>query len=146
MIFRNHTKSCFNKNPSNCNHDSRKETGYLSGNNSLEYKLNELWDDENTRILPTKNKRYALISDLHIGNGGSTDKFKYNESVLINALDYYYDNDYSLILLGDIEELWRFSLTEILTRYNNTVYNAIRRFGNSRVFRIYGNHDIDWKT
>lgn len=115
-----------------------------SGN--VEPKLNEIWEYDNTRILDTKNKKYAIISDLHMGNGSGVDKFKNNEEVVLRALNFYYMNNYSLILLGDIEELWRFSLSEILKRYNNTIYKTIRKYGNSRVHRIYGNHDIDWKN
>lgn len=123
----------------------REKTISISADN-IDSRLSELWNDNNTKVLDTKNRKYAIISDLHIGNGGSTDKFKNNEEVVIRALDHYYRNDFALILLGDIEELWRFSLSEILKRYNDSVYRAIRKFGNSRVFRIYGNHDIDWKN
>ena len=121
---------------------------YLSSKrvSKLDKKLNELWTDPATKTLETKNKKYAILSDLHIGNGSSIDRFKKNEQVALRALDYYYRNNYSLILLGDIEELWRFSLGEILKKYNNTIYKQIRKFGKDRVHRIFGNHDIDWQN
>lgn len=121
---------------------------YLSSivESKLDKKLNELWNDPKTKTLETKNKKYAIISDLHIGNGSSIDRFKKNEQVTLRALNYYFNNNYSLILLGDIEELWRFRLNEILQKYNNTIYRQIRKFGEARVHRIFGNHDIDWQN
>lgn len=115
-----------------------------NGGSKLDKKLRELWSDPGTKTLETKNNRYAIISDMHMGNGSSIDRFKENEGAALRALDYYYRNKYSLILLGDIEELWRFSLSEIVNRYNDTVYKMIRKFGKHRVHRIFGNHDIDW--
>lgn len=125
---------------------------YFKGNgnknypNELDKKLDDIWESEDTPIYETRNKKYTILSDFHLGNGTAVDKFKENEEVALRLLDYHYINGYSLILLGDIEELWRFSLGEIIGRYNNTVYKSLRRFGNDRVFRIFGNHDIDWRN
>ncbi len=62
------------------------------------------------------------------------------------AFKHYKDNGYSLILLGDVEELWQFTSEEIAHEYDDSVYKAIRAFGDdNRVYRVFGNHDIDWK-
>lgn len=113
---------------------------------SLEKQLSDLWDNEIIKTLPTRNNKYVIISDMHMGNGGKSDDFKENEQATINALTYYKKNGHILILLGDIEELWQFSADEIVQRYDSTIYKSIRAFGDSSVYRIFGNHDIDWKT
>lgn len=114
---------------------------------SLEKQLSDLWDNEtNIKTLSTRNNKYVIISDMHMGNGGESDDFKENEQATVNALTYYKKKGYTLILLGDIEELWQFSADEIVKRYDSTIYKSIRAFGDSSVYRIFGNHDIDWKT
>lgn len=94
-----------------------------------------------------KNHKYAVFSDMHIGDGkDSTDNFRQNEDIFVKALEYYRDaeNNYSIILLGDIEEFHQFELIRIIARYNDSVYDALRKFPKERVHRVFGNHDIDW--
>ena len=106
--------------------------------------LDKLWRDKSVGVLEAKGNKYAIISDTHIGDGGEADDFYKNEPALLNALDHYRKQGYMLILLGDVEELWQFDLEKIVERYNDTVYAKIRAFGDSRVHRIYGNHDFEW--
>lgn len=113
---------------------------------SLEKQLDDLWKDKGDVItLPTKNVKYILMSDMHMGDGSKSDDFRDNEDAVNRALSYYYEKGYVLILLGDVEELWQFSLDEVITRYEYTIYKSIKKFGDDRVHRIFGNHDIDWK-
>lgn len=107
-------------------------------------RLSELWADDSVRILDTLMQKYAIISDTHLGDGGAADDFHRNEQALLNALEHYLEKDYQLILLGDFEELWQFDLKNIVSRYNHSIYNAVRAFGDDRVFRIFGNHDLEW--
>ncbi|UCG25771.1 MAG: metallophosphoesterase family protein [Chloroflexota bacterium] len=106
--------------------------------------LDKLWRDRSVGVLEAKGNKYAIISDLHMGDGGDADDFYKNEPALLNALDYYRRNGYTLVLLGDVEELWQFDLETIVERYDDTVYAKIRAFGDNRVHRIYGNHDFEW--
>ena len=108
-------------------------------------RLDELWADSNVKVYPTRNKKWAIISDIHMGNGSAADNFRDNINALIKALEYYHRNKYSIILLGDIEELWQFDLEEIVDRYERSIYNAIKLFVELGVHRIFGNHDLDWK-
>lgn len=106
--------------------------------------LNNLWADKDVKILPTKGKKLAIISDTHMGNGESADNFRNNVKAGVKALDYYDRNKYSLILLGDIEELWQFDLVEIVKQYGKDIYDSIKLFGDVDVHRIFGNHDLEW--
>jgi UDP-2,3-diacylglucosamine pyrophosphatase LpxH len=107
-------------------------------------RLSQIWDDQGVKTLETKSKRYAVISDTHFGDGGSADDFHHNQRALINALHWYLEREYFLILLGDIEEFWQFDLRDILKRYGESVYPAFRAFGDQRVIRVFGNHDYEW--
>jgi len=114
---------------------------------SLNQQLDRLWNEEiNVKKLSTRRNKYVIISDMHMGNGEKADDFKNNEDAVVRAFNYYQNEGYSLILLGDVEELWQFTAEEVADRYNDSVYEAIRAFGDDRVYRVFGNHDFDWKT
>ncbi len=108
-------------------------------------RLSELMNSDEIKILKTKNKKYAIISDLHLGDGSEADDFHGNENALRKALKEYLNDGFTLILLGDIEEFWQFDFNTVLGRYDNSVYADIRKFGKNRVYRIFGNHDIEWR-
>ena len=107
-------------------------------------KLSALWSSSAIPTLPTTGHRYAIFSDLHLGDGGRADDFALNELHLLYALDHYLQEGYEPILLGDTEEFWQFDLPAIVRRYGETVYAALRCFGNERIHRVYGNHDVEW--
>ena len=107
-------------------------------------KLDALWENKDIKALDGKDKKYAIFSDTHFGNGGEADDFHGNQEALIHALGFYDKNDYALILLGDIEELWQFDLDDIFIYYANSVYAKIQAFGDARLHRVFGNHDREW--
>ena len=109
-------------------------------------KLSKLWKDPNLKTLELTGKKYAIISDLHLGDGGGADNFRYNENALKSALSKYLKNGYEIILLGDIEEFWQFDLEGIRKKYDPSVYKALRKFGDDKIHRIYGNHDDEWSS
>jgi len=111
-------------------------------------RLTELYNstDQNVKsLLLNDDTKYALFSDLHLGDGGNSDLFRDNEKTMIFALGYYKENGYSIILMGDIEELWQFNFIEIYNRYDKSIYECLRSFQDNKVHRIFGNHDNDWK-
>jgi UDP-2,3-diacylglucosamine pyrophosphatase LpxH len=106
--------------------------------------LSQLWRSDDVPALVTRGKKYAIISDIHLGDGGGADDFRHNTKTLTTALRHYDKSGYNLILLGDIEEFWQFDLQEIANQYTRTVYKVIRAFGDERVYRVFGNHDMEW--
>jgi len=89
-------------------------------------------------------RNYAIFSDLHIGDGSKADNFRQNADLFRKALEHYKGRGFSLILLGDIEEFHQFDLFRILGKYDQTIYEFIRANFQGTVFRVIGNHDIDW--
>ncbi len=89
-----------------------------------------------------KKDKYVIFSDQHIG----MPEFDKNKGLYLKALDYYYQSNYTLIALGDYEELHRYSKKELKKKYED-VYAGERRFlEEDRYYRIFGNHDIDWRS
>ncbi len=88
--------------------------------------------------------RYVVFSDHHKGARNSADDFVQCERTYLQALDYYHDQNFSLVILGDAEELWEEEPTKVLAAYANVLENEAR-FHPDRYFRIYGNHDDAWE-
>lgn len=95
-----------------------------------------------------KNERFVIFSDAHKGDYRDTvDEFKQNESLYCDALNYYLNEDYGLILNGDMEEGWKNRYDDIVQTYENSVYRLESEFakqGERRYLKIWGNHDADW--
>ncbi|WP_294346169.1 metallophosphoesterase [Prosthecochloris sp.] len=86
--------------------------------------------------------RILILSDLHMGNGGRRDEFRHN-APLVDAVmsKYYLPEKYSLILNGDIEELFKFPLDDIVAQWRH-IYQLFLRFNETGFFlRTIGNHD-----
>jgi predicted phosphodiesterase len=87
--------------------------------------------------------RLVVFSDLHVGNRRRGDDFLKNAELFMNVLEQHYLlQGYTLVLNGDIEELLRFSLKEIETRWPD-LYALFGRFYDAkRLYKVVGNHDI----
>lgn len=90
--------------------------------------------------------KFIIFSDQHKGNRNRADDFRYAESNYLEALNYYSNNDFCFINLGDSEELWENSIWKV-KKHNKATFEAEKKFlaHNSHV-KIYGNHDLYWNT
>ena len=98
------------------------------------------------RALPvalSEKYRIAILSDMHVGNGGRGDDFRKNGDLCMTALnEYYLAKGFTLILNGDIEELHRFALREVEAAWPS-FYRLLEQFGDDgRLMKTIGNHDI----
>ena len=93
--------------------------------------------------IPKGSDKVLIISDLHMGSG-KHDDFLYNGEMVGRILeDYYYKNGWFLVLNGDIEELAKYSLSEIRSEWK-TLYRVFDLFASEgRLYKILGNHDED---
>ncbi|MCF6334194.1 MAG: metallophosphoesterase family protein [Spirochaetales bacterium] len=103
--------------------------------------LEKLYKDSPEFVISKKDK-IVIFSDLHMGDGRSMDDFYRNSDLFLSALDnYYYKNNYTLILNGDVEELQRYNLGKIKKQWKD-IYDIFCKFHeNKRLYKIYGNHD-----
>jgi len=88
------------------------------------------------------SSRIVILSDLHMGNGGRLDEFRQNAELLKTILgNYYLTEKYSLVLNGDIEELFKFPLESIASKWGD-FYDLFLKFKENGFFwKTYGNHD-----
>jgi len=109
---------------------------------TLYKQLNKLF--ESSPIVDIRSHaKWVIFSDLHMGDGGSTDDFKRNSKLFENALEHYLKENHALILNGDIEELQRFKLNKITKRWND-IYKIFDEFhGKEALFKTIGNHDLE---
>jgi len=88
-------------------------------------------------------KDLFVISDLHIGDGGSRDNFGYPGSDKPQQLNLYLDyvsgHKGELIIIGDLFEFWQANFSRILTKN----ISMIERLGQLKPTYVIGNHDID---
>src|SRR5688572_3723489 len=94
--------------------------------------------------------RFVIFSDAHKGDKRQTlDEFQHNEQLYCHALNHYLNDDFGLILNGDMEEGWKNRYSRIMASYEHSVYALERGFaeqGVTRHLRIWGNHDNDWQN
>ena len=90
------------------------------------------------------NSRIIIFSDHHRGAKNGADDFMKAETAYLAALDYYFENKFQYISLGDSEELWENTLNQV--KKNNTItFEAEKRFIlKDKFFKVFGNHDLYW--
>lgn len=106
-------------------------------------KLDKLFESSH-QIELNRHKRWVIFSDLHMGDGGSTDDFKRNAPLFSSALsDYYLKKEHALVLNGDVEELQRFQVNKIVGQWKQ-VYDLFNAFNEKGAFyKTIGNHDLE---
>ena len=87
-------------------------------------------------------KPYFIVSDLHMGDGSSSDDFKPNKRKFMHFLDHVKHQNGRLVLAGDIFELWQADLQAIL-KVNSEV---VRLLFELQPMIIAGNHDYYLRT
>jgi predicted phosphodiesterase len=97
------------------------------------------------RPLDIEQDRLVIFSDHHKGQRDGADDFATCEPAYLAALDCYLADGFTLIVLGDAEELWENRVEPVLAAYAN-VLAAERRFQPDRYTRVWGNHDDEWEA
>lgn len=89
------------------------------------------------------NKKILIISDLHMGCG-KRDDLSQNGALLVSMLEkYYFPQGWLLALNGDVEELYRYSLSAIQKNWQS-LYRIFNMFAQeNRLYKTLGNHDED---
>ena len=96
------------------------------------------------RILkdPDCENKYAIFSDLHLGIGNSNDNSLKNANFTFEALKYYLENDYHVILNGDTFELAENRDIELIKRVHENIMWVLSELHKKGLLTIVkGNHD-----
>ena len=92
-----------------------------------------------------KTDSFIIFSDQHKGIKNGADDFQLAESNYLAALDYYNSKGFHLISLGDSEELWENTLSQV-KKFNKDSFEAEKKFLQRQCFtKVFGNHDLDWE-
>jgi len=86
----------------------------------------------------------VVFSDMHKGAGDPADEFLPCKPAYCRALRHYRDAGFTLVLLGDAEDLWEQDFPSI-ERQHKDVLALEGSFPKERHIRVYGNHDLIWK-
>jgi predicted phosphodiesterase len=89
----------------------------------------------------SQGAKVLVISDFHMGVG-RRDDLAGNGAFLTDILDaYYFQNDWILVLNGDIEELLRYSMNAIREQWPR-LFRLFDNFADAgRLYKTLGNHD-----
>lgn len=89
--------------------------------------------------------RFILFSDQHKGARNGADDFILSEHNYLTALDYYLQNNYHYVTLGDCEEFWENPLFKVLKHQKPSFERYQKFISRNRFYKVIGNHDLDWR-
>jgi predicted phosphodiesterase len=101
---------------------------------------------KNESIIPLdlENGRFIVFSDMHKGKRDLADDFRLAEKNYLTALEHYFAEGYTLICLGDCEELWENQPKELMEANKATLEAEVKFLNVGRYYRMFGNHDLEW--
>lgn len=89
------------------------------------------------------NSKFIMFSDCHRGQGNAGDNFLANQNLFFGALEYYLEQGYTYIELGDGDELWENRNMELIIHMHSDAFWIMKQFyEDNRFYMLYGNHDI----
>lgn len=88
--------------------------------------------------------KWVILSDQHRGARNGADDFRVAERAYNAALAYYYEMGYTLVVLGDVEELWEEEPSAVISAYAHSLSLEAQFHQAGRYLRFWGNHDDDW--
>ncbi|GAC1419515.1 MAG: metallophosphoesterase [Flavisolibacter sp.] len=99
-------------------------------------------------IIPfnAKKDKFIIFSDQHKGAKNGADDFMLCEPSYLSAMEYYYQNDFFFISLGDCEELWKNNLAQIKKNQKPSFSWDKAFIEKNRFIKIFGNHDLYWQN
>ncbi len=97
-----------------------------------------------SQVIPfDETSRIIIMSDCHRGNGSWGDNFSNNQNLYFAALNYYYDNGYTYIEVGDGDELWENrNIEDVIEAHSDAYWLMSLFYKENRLYMMYGNHDI----
>jgi hypothetical protein len=86
----------------------------------------------------------VILSDQHKGQRDNADDFRRCEWAYGAALAAYFETGYTLLSLGDVEELWECRPKSVVAAYRANLELEARFHAAGRYRRFWGNHDDEW--
>ena len=110
---------------------------------SINKRLTEVF--ESAHEIPFDDSgKFVLFSDIHRGDNSWADDFAHNQTLFFHALNYYYNEGFTYIEVGDVDELWENRDFADIRRAHSHVFWLMRKFHTDQRFHlIWGNHDME---
>lgn len=90
------------------------------------------------------NDRFIIFSDQHKGAKNGADDFAMAEKNYLAALEFYNENNFCYINLGDCEELWENTIAAVKKNNMPSFNKEILFLQRNSFIKIFGNHDLYW--
>lgn len=100
--------------------------------------------DQKAFTLDAATAKWVIFSDMHKGARNPVDDFRHCEKAYNAALAWYLRMGYTLVVLGDVEELWKERVGPVLRAYEHTLALEASFHRAGRYLRFWGNHDDLW--
>jgi hypothetical protein len=100
--------------------------------------------DQAPLTLDAAGERWVIFSDMHKGARNHADDFRRCEKAYNAALAWYLRMGYTLVVLGDVEELWEENAGPVIKSYGRTLEIEAQFHRQKRYHRFWGNHDDLW--
>ena len=105
-------------------------------------RLNLIYSNSKSMEIDSHSK-IVIMSDCHRGTGDNYDNFLKNRDIFQCALEFYYENDFTYIELGDGDEMWEVDDYQDIIQEHIHTFQLLKKFHEqNRLIMIYGNHDI----
>jgi predicted phosphodiesterase len=128
-------------------HSAPKKDAVFSKLSKLYTALMKGEEDLGTTIdIDLSTDKYVVISDVHKGSGNAADDFQKAAANYEGSLYYYLKEGYTIIHLGDVEELWENSVSEVLVQNESNILVEKKFVEANRLHKVAGNHDLYWRT
>lgn len=90
-----------------------------------------------------ENSKFVFFSDCHRGDDSVSDEFARNQSIVLSALKYYYNNQFIYVEVGDGDDLWEHVNFKYIRSAHMDIFTLLKQFyDEKRFYMIYGNHNI----
>lgn len=90
--------------------------------------------------------RFIIFSDQHKGAKNGSDDFMLAEPNYMAALNYYQEQNFHFISLGDEEELWENTIWPVKAKNKESTALQNQFYQKERYTKVFGNHDIFWNN
>ncbi len=93
------------------------------------------------------NSKYIFLSDIHRGDDSVSDEYSRNNNIYNHALNYYHNQGFVYVEVGDGDELWEYTNFKHIRLAHSDTFIIMKKFFDARRFiMLYGNHNIYLKN
>ncbi|MDO4553050.1 MAG: metallophosphoesterase, partial [Bacillota bacterium] len=91
--------------------------------------------------------KFVFFGDTHRGDDSLSDEFGRNKHIFCHALNYYYENDFTYVEVGDGDELWEQPRYDYIRNAHFITFKILKRFYDAgRFYMLFGNHNMQLKS